>query len=52
MTSVYAGAPEQASIQTLLSQAPSYDIHVVTLQGITRNMQVMPAIPLHKCNLL
>ena len=44
MTAGYAGTPEQVSIQTLLAQAPSYHLHIVTLQGVTRDLQVLPPI--------
>lgn len=52
MTAVYAGTPEQVSIQHLLAQAPSYDLHVVTLQGVTRDLQILPPLPLPKCGLV
>ena len=50
MTSVHTIAAEQLSIQTLLSQAPSYEHHDVTLQGVTRDMQVMPPLSLPNCS--
>ena len=51
MTAWYAGTLEQVSIQTLLAQAPSYDLHIVTLQGVTRDLQVLPPVPFKKCSL-
>ena len=50
-TAGYAGTPDQVSIQTLLAQAPSYDLHMVTLQGVTRDLQVLPRIFIGKCGL-
>ena len=50
MTSVYTAASEQLSIQSLLSQAPSYAHHDVTIQGVTRDMQVMPPLSLSNCS--
>jgi hypothetical protein len=41
----YAGAPEQVSIQTLLAQAPSYESHQVTLQGVVSDLEVQPPVP-------
>ena len=38
-------ATEQLSIQTLLAQAPSYELQIVTLRGVIREMQAMPPIP-------
>jgi hypothetical protein len=40
-----SGATEQLSIQTLLAQAPSYELRLVTLRGVIREMQAMPPIP-------
>lgn len=45
ITAVYAGTPEQVSIQTLLAQAPSHHLHVVTLQGVTRGIEITPPFP-------
>lgn len=45
MALVHAGDPEQISIRTLLSQAPSYHLHMVTLQGITRDLHILPPVP-------
>jgi len=39
-----SGAIEQLSIQTLLAQAPSYELHIVTLRGVIREMYAMPPI--------
>lgn len=40
-----AAEPEQVSIQTLLSpQATSYQQHLVTLEGVTSALQVIPPI--------
>jgi len=49
-----SGATEQLSIQTLLAQAPSYELQVVTLRGVIKDMQAMPPIPQmgSKCRLL
>lgn len=48
-----SGATEQLSIQTLLAQAPSYELQVVTLRGVIKDMQAMPPIPqMGKCRLL
>lgn len=48
-----SGATEQLSIQTLLAQAPSYELHVVALRGVIKDMQAMPPIPIgNKCRLL
>lgn len=52
MIAGYAGTPEQVSVQTLLAQAPSYDLHIVTLQGVTRDLQVLPPFSLPKCGLV
>ena len=38
-------ATEQLSIQTVLGQAPSYELHTVTLRGVIREMTVLPPIP-------
>ena len=48
----YAGPPEQISIETLLAQAPSYDLHVVTLHGVTSELQIFPPFPVPKCGLV
>lgn len=47
-------ATEQLSIQTLLAQAPSYELQIVTLRGVINNMQAMPPIPQpgSRCRLL
>ena len=38
-----AAEPEQVSIQTLLSpQATSYQLHLVTLEGVTSALQILP----------
>ena len=48
-----SGATEQLSIQSLLAQAPSYELHIVTLRGVIKDMQAMSPIPLgSKCRLL
>jgi hypothetical protein len=39
-----SGAAELLSIQTLLAQAPSYELRLVTLRGGIRDMQAMPPI--------
>ncbi len=54
LTPAYAGAPEQVSIQTLFAQSPSYQSHQVTLQGTTRDLQVIPPMPApgKKCPML
>ena len=53
MTAVYAGAPEQVSIQTLLShQAASYQRRLVTLQGVVRDIEITPPLRALKCRLL
>lgn len=53
-TAGYAGEPEQVSIQTVIVQAPSYESHLVTLQGVVSDLQVTPLIPAPgwKCPLL
>lgn len=46
-------ATEPLSIQTLLTQAPSYELQVVTLRGVIKDMQAMPPIPMgSRCRLL
>lgn len=41
-----AGEPEYVSIQTLLSpQAASYQRHMVTVQGVANNIEIIPAAP-------
>jgi hypothetical protein len=40
----YAGAPEQVSIQNLVAQAPSYESHLVTLQGVVSDLEIRPPI--------
>ncbi len=45
MSIVYAGDPELISIQNLLAQAPSYHLRSVMLEGIARDVQVMPTTP-------
>ncbi|MBX3305433.1 MAG: hypothetical protein KF751_05195 [Nitrospira sp.] len=41
-----AGEPESVSIQILLSpQAASYQSHMVTVQGIANNIEILPASP-------
>ena len=46
-------ATEQLSIQTLLAQAPSYELQIVTLRGVIKDMQAMPPIPMgSRCRLL
>ena len=48
-----SGATEPLSIQTLLAQAPSYELQVVTLRGVIKDMQAMPPIPqMGPCRLL
>jgi hypothetical protein len=48
-----SGATEQLSIQTLLARAPSYELQVVTLRGVIKDMQAMPPIPMgSRCRLL
>ena len=48
-----SGATEQLSIQTLLAQAPSYELQVVTLRGVIKDMQAMPPISMgSRCRLL
>jgi hypothetical protein len=48
-----SGATEQLSIQTLLAQAPSYELQVVTLRGVIKDMQTMPPIAMgSRCRLL
>lgn len=50
---VYSGTPEHVSIQTLLSaQAASYQKHLVTLEGVARDVAIMPPYPLPKCGRL
>lgn len=40
-----ATEPERVSIQTLLSpQATSYQLHLVTLEGVTSALQILPPI--------
>lgn len=40
-----AAEPERVSIQTLLSpQATSYQLHLVTLEGVTSALQILPPI--------
>ncbi len=53
-TTGYAGEPEQVSIHTVFTQAPSYEGHLVTLQGVVSDLQVMAPIPAPglKCPLL
>jgi hypothetical protein len=46
-------ATEPLSIHTLLAQAPSYELQVVSLRGVIKDMQAMPPIPIgSKCRLL
>jgi hypothetical protein len=52
LTVVYAAAPEQVSIQALFAQAPSYQLHTVTLQGGISELQFLPPTPAGKCRLL
>jgi hypothetical protein len=53
MSPVYAGTPEHVSIQTLLSpQAASYQRHLVTLQGVAREIEITPPYRLPKCGRL
>jgi hypothetical protein len=54
LTVAYAGAPEHVSIQTLYTQAPSFHLHSVTLQGVISELQLMPPTPTPggKCRLL
>ena len=41
-----AGEPEYVSIQALLSpQAASYQRHMVTMQGVANNIEIIPAAP-------
>ena len=41
-----AGEPESASIQTLLSpQAASFQSHMVTVQGVANNIEILPPSP-------
>ena len=49
-----AAEPERVSIQTLLSpQATAYQQHLVTLEGVTSQLQVLPpAIGKRKCPVL
>jgi hypothetical protein len=48
-----SGATEQLSIQTLIAQAPSYELRIVTLRGIIKDMRVMPPTPSnYKCSML
>lgn len=49
----YAGAPEQVSIQTLVAQAPSYESHLVTLQGVVSNLEIRSPIQNYgKCRIV
>lgn len=47
-------ATEPLSIHTLLAQAPSYELQIVTLRGVIKDMQAMPPIPQmgSRCRLL
>ena len=48
-----SGATEPLSIHTVLAQASSYELQVVTLRGVIKDMQAMPPIPqMGKCRLL
>ena len=44
MVSARSSASDQLSIQTLIIQAASYELHEVTLQGVTSAMQIAPPI--------
>ena len=48
----YAGAPKQVSIQTLVAQAPSYESHLVTLQGIVSDMEIRPSTRTRACHVV
>lgn len=41
----YAGDPELVTIQTIAAQATSYESHLVTLQGVVRDLQVISPGP-------
>lgn len=41
----YAGDPELVTVQTIAAQATSYESHLVTLQGVVRDLQVIPPGP-------
>jgi hypothetical protein len=43
-----SGATEQLSIQTLLAQAASYELQIVTLRGVIKDMQAKPPILLKR----
>ncbi len=48
-----SGATEQLSIQTLLAQAASYELRIVTLRGVIKDMQVKPpTLSNYKCSML
>jgi len=48
-----SGATEQLSIQTVLARAHSYQLHVVTLRGVIKDMQSSPPISMRsRCRLL
>jgi hypothetical protein len=40
-----SGATEEISIQTLLAQAPSYELQIVRLRGVARGIELMPPLP-------
>lgn len=42
MPVAYAGDQELISIRSLLAQAPSYHLRIVMLEGVARDVQVMP----------
>ena len=48
----YAGAPEEVSIQTLMAQAPSYESHLVTLQGVVSDLEVRSPVQSRRCLLI
>jgi len=53
-TTGHAGEPEHVSIHTVFTQASSYESHVVTLQGVVSELEVVPPFRARgmKCPLL
>jgi hypothetical protein len=48
----YAGDPELVSIQTIVAQAPSYESHLVMLQGVVRDVQIISPGPPPPVNMM
>jgi hypothetical protein len=50
-TASYAGDPPQVSVQTIYAQAPSYESHMATVQGVVSELHINSPIqaPGFKC---